>query len=253
MHLTRKRVVVRREGGTGHVRLLFIGEAPGQLEDAVGVPFVGAAGTVLHQLFKHAHYQFRYLITNTVCCRPVDVLFLDDKEQEMVENPDAPTVSEWEISSKVKEAYAASKQPEFSLDKYILDQDYELYNWNREPVKSEMDLCRPHIDELVISYQPHGIVYLGKVAMSYKPPMAAAPTPAKNCPRCDGHGIVQVHTATIQRGQYDYKEVPCGCVKIRKLPTLALHHPAYIKRLEYKLLPLLKEARKLDQFVESLQ
>lgn len=179
LHHTRHRVAIKRTGGTGHARLLFIGEAPGELENKTGYPFVGIAGKILDQLFKLVHFQFQYCITNTVGCRPVDVLFMDSSYDEKYDET-------------------------FSLSDYILDTDYELYNWNREPTEAEMEICRPHIDELITSFQPHGVVYLGKVAESY----------------------------------------------VTRLPTLALYHPAYIARLEYKLLPLRKEARKLDHFIE---
>ena len=36
----------------------------------------------------------------------------------------------------------------------------------------------------------------------------------------------------------------------RHIPTLSLYHPAYIARMEYKLLTVRKEAHKLDLFVE---
>jgi len=81
---------------------------------------------------------------------------------------------------------------------------------NRQPVKAEIELCRPHIDELVTTTKPTGIVYLGLVAK-------------KNYPQ-----------------------------KLHKLPCLSLLHPAKILREEFKLLPVLKEARKLQLFVDSL-
>jgi hypothetical protein len=92
------------------------------------------------------------------------------------------------------------------IDDMIQDEDYQLDNWNRTPEKKELEACRPHIEEIVESEQPHGIVYLGKVAESYK----------------------------------------------TRLPKLSLHHPAYISRMEYKLLPVKKEALKLTRFIDQL-
>jgi uracil-DNA glycosylase family 4 len=88
----------------------------------------------------------------------------------------------------------------------IQDEDYELYDWNREPTKAEIAACKPHIDEIVEAEKPKGIIYLGKVAESYK----------------------------------------------TKLPKISLLHPAAIARLEYKLLPTLRQARKITNFVDKL-
>jgi DNA polymerase len=54
--------------------ILFIGEAPGREEDRIGVPFQGAAGGVLQMWLRQAleDIEFKYAITNLVCCRPVD-------------------------------------------------------------------------------------------------------------------------------------------------------------------------------------
>lgn len=209
LHHTRHRVAIKRLGGSGHVKLLFIGEAPGELENKTGIPFVGIAGKILYHLFKHTHFQFQYLITNTVGCRPVDVSFLDDD-------------------------YTSKFDEDFSLGDYIYEDDYELLNWNREPTKAEIDLCKPHIDELMESYQPHGVVYLGKIAESYKDPKYLV----SETKLLEPEAKLFRHTS--------YKE---GFVQ-RHVPTLSLFHPTYIARLEYKLLTIRKEAKKLDEFVE---
>jgi len=128
--------------------------------------------------------------------------------------------------------------PQFSLDDYILDEDYELYDWNREPVKSEINACRPHIDELLESFQPHGVVYLGKVAESYENPKYLVPLHALSEPLARLFRHTQIVSPTNKDFIY------------RHPPTLSLYHPGYIARLEYKLLTLRKEARKLDTFVE---
>lgn len=207
---TRHRVAIKRTGGSGTTRLLFIGEAPGETENKTGIPFVGVAGKILYHLFKHTHFQFQYLITNTVGCRPVDVSFLDDD-------------------------YTSKFDEDFSLGDYVYEDDYELLNWNREPTKAEIDLCKPHIDELLESYQPHGVVYLGKVAESYKDPNYLIP--------------VESYIGDPLAKHYRHTNYNDDWVK-RHVPTLSLFHPAYIARLEYKLLTIRKEARKLDEFVE---
>lgn len=177
-------MALHKRGGTGLVRLLFIGEAPGEFEDYLGVPFVGRAGSILSVLFDFCRADFTYVITNTVCCRPVDVIYLDHSTDPATH------------------------------DKLKRGTDYELMNFNREPTKEEMDLCRPHIDEILVDLDPHGVVYLGKTAQSY----------------------TKKHMAKLGK----------------KLPTLSLHHPAYIARLEYKVQIVRKEAAKLSHFVETL-
>lgn len=119
------------------------------------------------------------MITNTVCCRPVDILYLD---QDYENNP-----------------------PD-TLDDLVQDEDYQLLNFNREPTKAEAELCRPHIDELIDTYKPHGVVYLGKIALQYK------------------------------------------C----RLPKAKLLHPAAIARMEYKLVPVKQEARKIDELLHKI-
>jgi DNA polymerase len=59
--------------GTGSVRskVFFIGEAPGQSEDAIGKPFVGAAGEFLNTLLSEIGLSREdVFITNVVKCRP---------------------------------------------------------------------------------------------------------------------------------------------------------------------------------------
>jgi uracil-DNA glycosylase family 4 len=53
--------------------ILFLGEAPGEVEVQQGQPFTGPAGSLLNRLIARNHWergQFR--IANTICCRPVN-------------------------------------------------------------------------------------------------------------------------------------------------------------------------------------
>lgn len=66
---TRRQVVTYR--GSPRPRLLFVGEAPGAREDALGQPFVGRSGKVLDQgLASIGLDPSDYGITNVVMCRP---------------------------------------------------------------------------------------------------------------------------------------------------------------------------------------
>jgi uracil-DNA glycosylase len=57
--------------GLANAEILFIGEGPGQNEDAKGLPFIGAAGQFLTAMLKAAGYErSSVFITNVVKCRP---------------------------------------------------------------------------------------------------------------------------------------------------------------------------------------
>lgn len=55
-----------------NVDILFIGEAPGQVEAACSKPFMGPFGKILQEAIDRcqARYKFTYLITNSVICTP---------------------------------------------------------------------------------------------------------------------------------------------------------------------------------------
>lgn len=57
--------------GNPEADLLFVGEAPGRVEDAQGLPFVGPAGKLLDQLLQGIGLsRSQVYITNVVKCRP---------------------------------------------------------------------------------------------------------------------------------------------------------------------------------------
>ena len=187
-------MAIRRDSGERKlVHLLFIGEAPGEMEDILGLPFTGYAGRILDMLIEYVQHPFSYVITNTVGCRPMDLITLGEVNKE--DYVDDPSLSE--AKSRARGEAAVSGQ---------YDLDYIIENQNREPTPPEMAACSPHIDELILTEKFTGVVYLGKVARSYK----------------------------------------------TRLPSIELFHPAYIGRMEYKLLPILRQSRILDKFVEKL-
>lgn len=68
---TRKNIVFG-SGNANTAKVVFIGEAPGEMEDESGMPFVGRAGQLLNEFLANAGIsrdQDIY-ITNTVKCRP---------------------------------------------------------------------------------------------------------------------------------------------------------------------------------------
>ncbi len=66
---TRKSVVFGN--GNPYSELLIVGEAPGEEEDKIGIPFVGKAGRKLTEvLLKYRIERENIYITNTIKCRP---------------------------------------------------------------------------------------------------------------------------------------------------------------------------------------
>lgn len=82
--------------GVAPAEILFIGEAPGQSEDSVGLPFIGKSGKLLDRMLLDAYHESScdvmptYFITNTVFCRPYiwdkdDDDYLDNREPRSAE------------------------------------------------------------------------------------------------------------------------------------------------------------------------
>jgi len=64
-----KHPMIKMEGNPDNATILFVGEAPGDNEDRMGIPFVGEAGKLLRDTL--ATYNVgNFCITNTVRCRP---------------------------------------------------------------------------------------------------------------------------------------------------------------------------------------
>ena len=217
LSLTRRRVaIIRRGGEPGHTRILFIGEAPGELEDKTGYPFVGKSGSILEVLLSYVPYQFEYIITNAVGCRPVDLMYLDG---------DDDSESEYDPHNE------PATQDDLKRLKY--GSDYTLLNYNRDPTKSEIKACSPHITELLDSFRPQVVVFLGKIAASLSDTVSSY-RPSNSSVRL-----------SINSGH----SVPAPYIPPKQL---TLYHPAFIARMEYKLLTVIKEARKLELLIHDL-
>lgn len=66
--------------------VLFIGEAPGASEDALGLPFKGPAGNLLDQIVERAvPKELRVAFTNLVACYPAEAKARGDNEPEIDE------------------------------------------------------------------------------------------------------------------------------------------------------------------------
>ena len=83
LHKYRYKVVL----GSGHIPadLLLIGEAPGQSEDTIGMPFVGPAGRLLDVILSTSQKIARIkkmptmYRTNVLACRPCDGIALPNR------------------------------------------------------------------------------------------------------------------------------------------------------------------------------
>lgn len=77
----RTNIVLAR--GTVPCDVLFIGEAPGVSEDALGLPFVGPAGHLIDQIIERSLPEgTTYALTNLVCCFPQEAKARGDNEPE---------------------------------------------------------------------------------------------------------------------------------------------------------------------------
>ena len=75
--------VVFGDGNADTAKIVFIGEAPGEIEDESGMPFVGRAGQLLDEFLAAAGIsrQEDLYITNTVKCRPPENRVPTDEEK----------------------------------------------------------------------------------------------------------------------------------------------------------------------------
>lgn len=75
--------VVFGDGNPETAKIVFIGEAPGEMEDESGMPFVGRAGQLLNEFLSNAgisREEDLYII-NTVKCRPPENRVPTDEEK----------------------------------------------------------------------------------------------------------------------------------------------------------------------------
>ena len=75
--------VVFSDGNASTARIVLIGEAPGEMEDEMGMPFVGRAGQLLNEFLAEAGISRRedLYIINTVKCRPPENRVPTDDEK----------------------------------------------------------------------------------------------------------------------------------------------------------------------------
>jgi len=73
LHVHRVRAVPGE--GSARAKMMIVGEAPGRMEDAAGLPFVGKSGELLDRMLASADIRRgKVFITSVVKCRPVNVV-----------------------------------------------------------------------------------------------------------------------------------------------------------------------------------
>ena len=104
----RNRMVFARGRLPAHI--LFIGEAPGASENALGQPFKGPAGKLFDRLVEPIPQEIRWATTNLVCCFP--------KEAKKTNNHQPPKAAVLACQPRLLEFYKLAKpQIVFSLGK----------------------------------------------------------------------------------------------------------------------------------------
>lgn len=177
---TRRRVALRRDSPhRSRIHALVIGEAPGQIEDALGIPFTGPSGKILNATLALVKFPFSYTITNTVCCRPQTVVMIDHKDD--------------------KDFYDGK----LDLKQFALGEDYEIHDLNREPTIPEMEACQDHVWELIETEKPNVVLYFGAVAKFYQKKIKLP-------------GLHLLHLAAILRQELKYLTIKRQARKIEK-------------------------------------
>lgn len=84
LHTQRSNIVLAR--GQLPADVVFVGEAPGAVEDSTGLPFKGPAGALLDQIIDRALPEgVTWALTNLVCCFPREAKWRGDNEPELAE------------------------------------------------------------------------------------------------------------------------------------------------------------------------
>ena len=134
--LSKERKSVVKGTGSYEPGILFLGEAPGDSEDKYGVPFCGKSGDTL----------FQGLLLGVTVDPDLIELALSDKRLSNSDFLEIRRVFELDVHF---ENIVACRPP-----------------GNRDPSRSEIEACRPRIDDIIYELDPLLIVTIGKKALS---------------------------------------------------------------------------------------
>lgn len=137
----RSNIVLAR--GTVPCDVLFIGEAPGQSEDAIGQPFVGPAGLLL----DNPSLEHPGIVQHALPCH-----------KEWVSDPTYKhgTIERWVMDLRVAFTNLVACFPAEAKAR-----------GDNEPELAEIRACRPRLEEFIALAQPRLVVRVGSLASDY--------------------------------------------------------------------------------------
>lgn len=153
LHCQRSNICLAR--GSVPCAVLFIGEAPGQVEDALGQPFRGPAGRLLDQIIWYALPHQKH-----------DGYYIEDSDEY-----DAITIRGCRRCHKVGAELA--ENPCIPLVTYALTNLVACFpaeakaRGDNEPELSEIKSCRPRLMEFIDLCKPKLVVCVGSLASDW--------------------------------------------------------------------------------------
>lgn len=171
--------------------ILFIGEAPGESEDAIGVPFVGPAGRQLDGMIFQAYSRTKL-------------------QQEMTVEHRCGIVgnARGHLSYGITNILGCIPRTQAELSSGEI----------RKPMKQEAAACEPRVAEILALASPQRIVLLGDIAKRFFPKVIKSKNPP-TLPRWDGEAVELTHPSRILHLQ---EEDPRAAVLLEKKFILGL-------------------------------
>jgi len=153
--------------------VLFIGEAPGESEDGLGIPFIGDSGRCLEKLWNQALFSAGY--------------------PAVVSDPDGA----------IRESFTETGiNPSYGITNIVAciprHPGEHATGELRPPTKTEAEACRPRLIEILEMANPQLIALLGDTAKRFFPKTHNTPTRTK-LNRWNGKLLHLVHPAAIIR------------------------------------------------------
>lgn len=209
---TRDKIVLAK--GRLPCDVLFVGEAPGESEDVIGLPFVGPAGRLLDEMIRDAGYlgvHAHRLLTRSSCnCKR--------------ENENCP-VCDWGLAvcgicrGGESDLDAPCREFRLAFTNVIscipLGEDG---NKVREPPEESVEACSERLLEFIKIVSPRLIVMVGKTAENYLSPGYKQSIPL----HAEIPSVAITHPAAILRAREDQKDYAKQRVKIALRDALEL-------------------------------
>lgn len=172
--------------------ILFIGEAPGESEDAIGVPFVGPAGRQLDAMIFSAYARTTFQ----------EGMTLEGSSRGFVGN------ARGHLSYGITNILGCIPRTQAELSSGEI----------RKPMKQEAAACEPRVAEILALASPQRIVLLGDIAKRFFPKIIKSKNPP-TLPRWDGEAVELTHPSRILHLQ---EEDPRAALLLEKKFILGL-------------------------------